>query len=65
MPPMLEAKVGVLTKVRSKFGKPLGFHVVKLLLIHEILKHSPAFNRGETIFDQKGKVRVFPLMLRL
>lgn len=30
----VEAKVGVLTKLRSNFRKPLELHVVKILLIH-------------------------------
>ena len=49
--PRLEAKLGVLATVRCNFRKPLGFHVVKLLLIHEILKHS-VFNRVEQNFNQ-------------
>ena len=34
VPSLLEPEVGVLTRVRSNFGEPLGFHVVKILLIH-------------------------------
>ena len=56
MPPALEVKVGVLTKVRSNLWEPLRFHVVKLLLIHHISKHSHTFNGGQSIFDQEDRI---------
>ena len=52
----LETEVGILARVRSEFGEPLGFHVVKLLLIHQIPKHSDDFNRGMASFNQEDRV---------
>ena len=48
--------MGVLTKVRSNFWEPLGFNIVKLLLINQISKHSHAFNGGQTKFDQEDRI---------
>jgi len=56
MSPTLEVKVGVLTKVKSNFWEPLRFHVVKLLLIHQISKHSCTFNGRQTNFDQDDRI---------
>jgi len=38
MPPTLEVEVGIWTKVRSNLRKPLGFRVVKILIIHQTPK---------------------------
>jgi len=56
VPPTLEAQVGILTKVRSNFGKPLQFHAVKILLIHQIPKHSHDFNGGNASFDHEDRI---------
>ena len=52
MPSALEAQEGVLIEVRRNFWELVGFQVVKLLLIHQISKHSCTFNEGQTSFDQ-------------
>lgn len=56
MPFMLEANVWVLARFRRNFGKPLGFHVVKLLLIHQTPKHKHAFSGGKGKFDQEDRI---------
>ena len=56
VPPALEAKVRVLTTVRRNFKEPFLFHVVKLLLIHQISKHSRTINGGQTRFDQEDRI---------
>lgn len=63
MSPTLEAQVWVLNKVRSNFWEPLGFHIVKLLLIHNISKHSHAFNGGQTNFNQEDMIGSISLYL--
>ena len=65
MPPMIEAKVRVLTTVRSNFREPFLFHVVKLLLIHQISKHSCTFNGGQTRFDQEDMIGSISLDLKV
>ena len=65
MPPMLEAKVRVLTTVRSNFREPFLFHVVKLLLIHQISKHSCTFNGGQTRLDQEDRIGSISLDLKV
>ena len=65
MPPTLEAKVGVLTKVRSNFSEPFAFHVVNILLIHQISKHSCTFNGGQTKFDQEDRIGSISLDLKV
>lgn len=52
----LEIEVGVLDRVGSNFGKPLGFHVVRLILVHQVPKHSHAFNGGNVSFDQEDRI---------
>ena len=54
----LELEVGVLARVRSKFWEPLGFHVVNILLIHQIHKHSHDFNEGNASLNQKDRVGI-------
>jgi len=56
VPSTLELEVGVLAKVRRKFGEPVGIHIVKFLLILQIPKHSHAFNGGKTSFNQEDKI---------
>ena len=56
MPLVLEAKVRVLTTVISNFREPFLFHVVKLLLIHQISEHSRTLNGGQTRFDQEDRI---------
>ena len=65
MPPMLEAQVRVLNIVRSNFREPCLFHVFKLLLIHQISKHSHAFNGGQTRFNHKDKIQIISLDLKV
>jgi len=56
MPATLGAYVWVLTKFRINFWAPLAFHIVKLLLIHQICKHSCTFNGAQTNFDQEDMI---------
>ena len=65
MPPVLEAKVRVLTTYRSNFRESLLFHVVKFLLIHQISKHSHTFNGGQTRFDQEDMIGSIYLDLKV
>jgi len=53
VPTPLEPEVGDLARDRRNFGEHLGFHVVKLLLIHHIVKHNYDFNGGKTSFNQE------------
>ena len=65
MPPVLKVQVRVLTKARSNFWKPLGFHIVKLLLIHKISKHGRTFNGGHANFDQEDRIGSISLDLKV
>ena len=56
MPSTLEVKVGVLTKVIRNFWELLGFHVVNLLLIHQISKHSHTSYGEQVSFDQQDRI---------
>lgn len=58
MPTSLEREVGVLARVRSNFGKPLGFHVVKLLLIHKMPKHCHVFSGVKASFNKEDIIRI-------
>ena len=61
MPPKLGAHVWVLPNVRSNFLGPLGFHIVKILLIHQICKHSRTFNGGQANFNKEDMIQSISL----
>jgi len=64
MTSLLELEAWVLTRVRSNFGEPLEFHVVQLL-VHQIPKHSHAFNGGEASFNQENMVGIISFNLEV
>jgi len=56
VPTTLEPEVVVLDRDRIIFWEPLGFHVVKLLLIHQKAKNSHAFNGGKASFRKNDRI---------
>ena len=55
-PILFEIELKVFARVRSNFGEPLGFPIVKLPLIHQIPKRSHAFNGGKASFNPGDRV---------
>ena len=65
MPASIGSEVGVLARVRSNFGEPLGFHLVNLLLIHQICKHTRTFNGGQANFDEEDMIGSISLVVEV
>ncbi len=61
----LEPKMWILTRVRRNFGEPPNFHARQILLIHQIPKHSHAFNGGNTSFNQENRVGSITFILEV
>ena len=64
MPPALEVKVRVLTTVRRNFREPFGFHIVKILLVDQISKHSILSMGDKPPSIKTIGLGVLPLILR-
>jgi len=65
MPPKLGAHVWDFTEVRSNFWGNLGFHIVKILLIHQICKLSRTFNGGQANFDEEDMIGIISLAVEV
>ena len=65
MLPTLKAKVGVFTIARNNMWDAFGFHVVNILLIRHIYKHSYTFNGVKTNFLQEDRIGSISLDIKV
>lgn len=65
MPPKLGAPAWVFTKARSNFWGPPGFHIVKLILIHQICKLSRTSSGRQANFDEEDMIGIISLAVEV